>query len=122
MNIVDLSKNKNDMEQYKDYQFMKEFIKNLTYFSLFLKKAGGEKKETVAEIFIKKMNNSLILRRKNPVKQGTEGEHELLIPFQLKKDNPEVLVVVGILNEEIMCFETHKRVPYRIVFECVRLF
>jgi len=29
--------------------------------------------------------------------------------------------VVGILVDEVLCFETNKRVPYKIVFECIEL-
>lgn len=30
-------------------------------------------------------------------------------------------MVVGIIDNDVSCFETKKRVPYKIVFECVEL-
>ena len=122
LGITDMSVNKTELQKYKDYRFMNEFIRNLTDFSLYLKRKTEQNKVEIAEVFIRKMNNILIERRKtSETKFVDQIPGQLIIPFQLKGDAPGSLAVVGILNEEIMCFETHKRVPYRIVFECVEL-
>lgn len=117
LGIVDLSQNKQDLQKYKNFKFMKEVVRNLTDFSLYLKKHPQKDKVPLTQTLVKKVNNVLIERRKTLAQ--SEACNEMLIPFQLEGASACSLVVVGILVDEILCFETHKRVPYRVVFECV---
>lgn len=73
---------------------MKEFVRNLTDFSLYMKKKEQKDKVPIAEIFIKKMNNFLIERRQKSIeKQEDTCAHEIIIPFQLKNESSNSMAV-----------------------------
>ena len=89
-----MATNKNELQKYKDYKYMKELVRNLTDFSLYLKKKPEENKVPIAQIFIKKMNNLLIERRQKFARlENSETPQELLIPFQLSNPDAVTLVV-----------------------------
>ena len=91
LGITDLSVNKNEHPKFKDFKYMKEFMRNLTDFSLYLKKRPETNKVPIAEIFARKLNNLLIEKRQ---KEGGSGELPgLLLPFQLQSTSADSLVV-----------------------------
>lgn len=99
------------------------FIQKLTSFSLYLKQKPAENRKRMLKTFIKALNNFLLSRRQaNSASDQSLGVRALaqgmIIPFTFTK-NPESNIVVGILSDEIGCYETKKRCPYKIVFECI---
>ena len=94
LGVTDMATNKNELQKYKDFKYMKELVRNLTDFSLYLKKKPQENKVPIAEIFIRKMNNMLVERRQKFARKETfDAPQELLIPFQLSNPNSATMVV-----------------------------
>lgn len=94
LGITDLSVNKNELNKYKEFRYMKEFVRNLTDFSLYLKKRPEEDKVPIAEILVKKLNNMMIEKRQKAMR--ADGGCDFLgvqIPFEIGSDAEESMVV-----------------------------
>ncbi len=77
----------------------------------------------MTKTLLKKINNLLIERRNNQAtnNRGSVNIYKMGIFLPTKADKSEVKsdLVVGFLINEISCFNTKKRVPYKIVLECI---
>ena len=102
---------------------VKRFLRNLVNFSLFLKKQPAESRKATGRKFLNNINGWLYRRKFSPKKLQTDKNHlylyeGLLFPFSLEEKTASTLIV-RIVHQEITCFETRKRVPYRIVVETI---
>jgi disulfide oxidoreductase YuzD len=102
---------------------LKRLLKNLVNFSLHLKKQPAQSRKEQGRRFLNHLNGFLYRRKFSPKKQQTDKEHNflyegLIFPFALEPEVSSILIV-RIIYSEISCFETRKRVPYRIVVETI---
>ncbi|EAR89476.2 phosphatidylinositol 4-kinase (macronuclear) [Tetrahymena thermophila SB210] len=113
------------LEKFKDKEHrsnynstLNKFISNIIKISIYLKQyQENERKQRLRE-YIEKLNNFLHQNRIN--QKGIIYFQGILIPFS--KQQGEVFhsnLVVNIVEDEFMCFNTKKRAPYKIVFETV---
>lgn len=102
---------------------IKRFLRNLINFSLHLKKRPADTRKALGRKFLNNINGWLYRRKFSKKKLQTDGSHQylyegLLFPFSLEEKVASTLIV-RIVHSEISCFETKKRVPYRIVVETI---
>lgn len=108
---------------------VKRFLRNLVNFSLHLKKRPADSRKALGRKFLNNINGWLYRRKFSKKKLQTDASHQylyegLLFPFSLEEKVASTLVIlakkiVRVVHSEISCFETKKRVPYRIVVETI---
>lgn len=115
--VPEVSKAKTDF-----YGLLNIIVRNLTAFSLYLKKQDEKKRKNLLKILLRKLNNLITNKRKeadpNQSKETKVLTEGIIVPFSFSSSSSSCLVV-GILEDEVQCFETKKRCPYKVVFECI---
>ena len=105
----------------ENIQFTQSFLTNLTNFSLYLKKkiTPDGNKNPIATIFLNKINNQLKKRWNSINSDNSVYSKGSFLPLGITNQSFRSTLVVGIIVSEVQCFETNKRVPYKVVFECI---
>jgi hypothetical protein len=96
LNVVKTGQDKNQSQKYKDYQYMKVILTNLTNLSLYLKKKQNPNKVKMTQTMVKKLNNYLIERRKENMPENDNDDfyyQGLLIPFGLSREEDHSILV-----------------------------
>ena len=96
LNVVKTGQDKNQSQKFKDYQYMKVILTNLTNLSLYLKKKQNPNKVQMTQTMVKKLNNYLIERRKENMPENDNDDffyQGLLIPFGLSREEDQAILV-----------------------------
>ncbi|EWS73288.1 phosphatidylinositol 4-kinase (macronuclear) [Tetrahymena thermophila SB210] len=109
---------KESNERAKYNNSIKTFIKNMVNISLTLKKHEQDERKDKLKMYMKRANKWLKnLREQNPNNEFFQG---IFIPF--REDYNQQLnstFIVRIVHEEVTCFNTKMRVPYRVAIETI---
>lgn len=104
---------------------MTKIVNVLTDFSLHLKKNGEEsERKEMGRTFLKNVNARLWQRKFMPDKQKLNPSDRYLLegvifPFSPTEKGEMSCQIVRIVYREVTCFNTKKRVPYRMVVETI---
>ncbi len=96
LGIAKTTQDKQQNQKFKDYQYMKVILTNLTNLSLYLKKKQNPNKVRMTQTLVKKLNNYLIDRRKENTGEGDTSDffyQGLLIPFGLNNAEDRSILV-----------------------------
>lgn len=121
--MIDIVETMNAKGARSDFKIdVKRFLGNLVNFSLYLKKTSVDERLVVGKKFLNNMNGWLYRRKMNPNKINSRDHHSLyegiLFPFN-PSENYQSTLIVRIIHQEITCFETKCRCPYRTVIETI---
>ena len=123
-------------QKLKYQQSVNSFITNLIELSLILKTHKIEDRKRILKDYIQKANKAM--ERYRDRNRDVNYFHGIMFPFavdqkdhcdydydDVEEDDPSVFnrsnLIVRIIEDECTCFNTKKRVPYRIVVETIDL-